>query len=196
MTATPLRRAARVESFRTSAHVASPVCLPSVFTAAECDSVLALGGDRLRYESSLSNPIAGYRSARTLWMERDKKTAWLDRRLEEVIAKVNALYGFDVIGLREPHLLAQYRKGDGFKWHLDVNETSTSTRKLSISVQLSVDGDYDGGRLQFMPMGEIPFSRDRGTVIVFPSYLCHRVTRVTRGMRSALIAWAHGNTFA
>jgi len=196
MAASARVKAARTPALQDSEYVAAPLCIPHIFSAAECDAIFALGAGRMRYQTSLSNPIEGYRSALTLWIDRGTRTAWLEERLSQVAARVNALYGFDIAGFHESFLLSEYRRGDGFKWHLDVNEACTSTRKLSFSVQLSDDGDYEGGRLQFMPMGEVAFSRSRGSVIVFPSYLCHRVTRVTRGARRALIAWAHGNTFS
>ena len=35
----------------------------------------------------------------------------------------------------------------------------------------------------------------RGTVIVFPSFLPHRIRTLTRGTRYALVAWGHGPAF-
>jgi predicted 2-oxoglutarate/Fe(II)-dependent dioxygenase YbiX len=32
-------------------------------------------------------------------------------------------------------------------------------------------------------------------MIIFPSYLVHKVMPVTSGTRYALVGWAHGNTF-
>lgn len=180
---------------RESGHVAAPLCFPEIFSAAECDAILALGEGRLRYRNSLSNPVEGYRSALTLWLDPNAETQLLCKRISWLVGRVNRRYGFEVTGFRDPFLLSQYNVGDGFEWHLDAHEKDTSTRKLSFSVQLSNPDDYEGGRLEFMPTGEIPFSRERGSVIAFPSYLCHRVTRVTKGVRSAIIAWAHGPTF-
>ena len=34
--------------------------------------------------------------------------------------------------------------------------------------------------------------RQKGTVIVFPSFLQHRVTEVTEGQRYALVGWREG----
>lgn len=112
-----------------------------------------------------------------------------------IIEKVNRIYSFEITGFREPFLLVQYCPGDGFAWHYDTAQAMTSTRKLSLSIQLSGPEEYEGGGLEFMPTGEIPFSRARGSVIVFPSFLCHRVAPVTKGVRSAIIGWAHGPSF-
>jgi len=43
-----------------------------------------------------------------------------------------------------------------------------------------------------MPIGQI---RKQGTVIVFPSFLKHRVTEVTRGKRYSLVQWLNGPDF-
>jgi PKHD-type hydroxylase len=37
--------------------------------------------------------------------------------------------------------------------------------------------------------------RERGTVIAFPSYVLHRVTPITSGVRKALVVWAMGPKF-
>ena len=34
--------------------------------------------------------------------------------------------------------------------------------------------------------------RQKGTVIVFPSFLQHRVTEITEGQRHALVGWREG----
>jgi PKHD-type hydroxylase len=34
--------------------------------------------------------------------------------------------------------------------------------------------------------------RSRGAFIIFPSFMLHRVTPVTRGVRWSLVAWIHG----
>ena len=35
----------------------------------------------------------------------------------------------------------------------------------------------------------------RGTATLFPSYMLHRVTPVTEGIRHSLTVWAHGPAF-
>jgi PKHD-type hydroxylase len=43
-----------------------------------------------------------------------------------------------------------------------------------------------------MPLGQL---RKRGTVIIFPSFLQHRVTEVKRGTRYSLVQWYNGPEF-
>jgi PKHD-type hydroxylase len=69
-------------------------------------------------------------------------------------------------------------------------------RKLSVTVNLSDPGDYEGGDLQFLNgTGQLLTQselRERGSVVVFPSTLGHRVTPITSGVRYALVGWMVG----
>lgn len=38
-------------------------------------------------------------------------------------------------------------------------------------------------------------ARTRGSGVLFPSFLAHQVTPVTRGLRRSLVAWAYGPQF-
>ena len=42
---------------------------------------------------------------------------------------------------------------------------------------------------------ENPTSDLTGTMILFPSYLLHRISEVTRGPRYSMVGWAHGKSF-
>jgi PKHD-type hydroxylase len=76
-------------------------------------------------------------------------------------------------------------------------------RKLSVSVQLSHGTDYEGGDMEFtdLPLDQSHKElniwtnkefRKKGTVIVFPSFIRHRVTPVTEGTRYSAVAWING----
>ena len=76
-------------------------------------------------------------------------------------------------------------------------------RKISVTVNLSDPLDYDGGDLwltkhpQDSRISELetftnPSFRDKGAVVVFPSWVRHRVTPVTRGTRYSAVAWFNG----
>ena len=72
-------------------------------------------------------------------------------------------------------------------------------RKISVSAILNED--YEGGELQFKtltPMGKVQIATvkgNKGDVIVFPSYINHRVTPVTKGTRYSVVAWYGGPPF-
>jgi PKHD-type hydroxylase len=70
-------------------------------------------------------------------------------------------------------------------------------RKLSVTVQLSDPDEYDGGDLQFWTGGQYPISgpRGKGNVVIFPSFLLHRVTPVTTGTRKSFVLWLGGGHY-
>jgi len=178
-----------------SDYVTSPLCFPEIFTPEECDAILAMDGDRATYRSGLLHPVEGYRSALTSYIPPCAARSFIDERLDSLVRSVNRHYRFELTAFEEHLLISRYHVEDHFDWHIDSVDKENSLRKLSISVQLSEPSDYDGGALEFMPHGEVVFSRDRGTAILFPAYLCHRVTRVTRGVRASMVTHALGPTF-
>ena len=111
--------------------------------------------------------------------------------------------------------------GDFYTWHTDAGQDAQShggrVRKLSSTIQLSYPDEYEGGNFQWIePVGifdrlkstgtqninvdpyikTAPFSaKARGTLIVFPSFVHHQVTPVTRGRRISLVSWYHGQPY-
>lgn len=81
-----------------------------------------------------------------------------------------------------------------YKWHHDIDWTQDSgfDRKLSIIIQLTDPEDYTGGDLEFRLFNVPENMRNRGSILVFPSYLEHQVTPVTWGTRHSLVAWVEG----
>lgn len=78
----------------------------------------------------------------------------------------------------ERHLLAWHTDGEQRR-HLD----------LTVVVLLTPPDEYDGGDLQFLDDRHRIFCapRDVGTVVVAPTYVVHRVTTVTRGVRHSAL---------
>jgi PKHD-type hydroxylase len=73
---------------------------------------------------------------------------------------------------------------------------NNSPRKLSMVLQLSDPSEYDGGDLEFYVQSEpIKAEKKKGIVYVFPSWVLHRVTPVTRGTRRSLVMWIAGPKF-
>lgn len=77
-------------------------------------------------------------------------------------------------------------------------------RKLSVTINLNNPEDYEGGNLKFdfgphnnlkNQFHECVEIRPRGSVIVFPSYVYHQVTPVTKGTRYSLVMWTLGRPF-
>lgn len=109
-------------------------------------------------------------------------------------------FGFDISGICRYIQHTEYNKGSFYNWHQDsfLGETKQGMyeRKLSFTVQLSNSDAYSGGDLEFTDIDSTPELRERlrqkGTVVVFPSFLQHRVTEITEGQRHALVGWREG----
>ena len=115
-------------------------------------------------------------------------------KLAQLAIQANQQYfNFDLMGFYEPIQIAEYGAGDFFKWHADFGNGPESVRKLSLSIQLSDAADYEGGDLQFMVNEEgVSAPRTLGTVVIFPSFVLHRVTPITSGKRRSLVGWVSG----
>lgn len=110
-------------------------------------------------------------------------------------------FGFDVDYLPDIQYTKYTAEENGkYDWHCDTFWANPSTydRKISIIIQLSNSSDYEGGDFQIdsqyaqLPADQI---RTKGTVIVIPSFLTHRVTPVTSGTRRSLVSWIQGPKF-
>jgi PKHD-type hydroxylase len=77
-------------------------------------------------------------------------------------------------------------------------------RKLSVTCSLSDPKDYKGGELEFDFRNMDPDKKsvrkcaeisERGSIVVFPSHIWHRVKPVTKGTRYSLVIWNLGHPF-
>jgi len=117
----------------------------------------------------------------------------IKENLDPLIHNVNSqIFGFDLDGTCE-FQISKYTEGQYYNSHIDLLQTtSMSARKLSITVQLSAETNYEGGDFTFtdnIPNLEL---REQGSVIVFPSFLGHKVTPIKSGERYSLVGWYNG----
>jgi len=134
------------------------------------------------------------RLSSVMFLEPTAENTWIYNKLGMIAMQCNAeRFGFDLYGFRQELQLTRYDEGDFFEWHMDFGAGEISARKLSITVQLSEPDDYEGGDLQFMINHKIVSApRSQGTVIVFPSFVLHRVTPISRGVRRSIVGWVSG----
>jgi PKHD-type hydroxylase len=138
------------------------------------------------------------RKSRIKWLRYDHYSQfdWLYERLQQAIIRGNEKYwNFDLHTMPEHIQYTEYQEGGGhYDWHMDMGHQYLSMRKVSITMQLSHPDEYEGGDLQFMRSQWVENApRNFGSVIVFPSYMLHRVTAVTKGTRKSLVLWSGGS---
>jgi PKHD-type hydroxylase len=171
-----------------------PLLFARSFTPEECLALRSIQDKRPPRLDSLQFPIEDYRHAHTWYIDREE-APWAFSRLAALGDKANGKYRLDITGIEESLLLVRYVERGHFAWHADSGPGILSRRKISLCVQLSQPGDYDGGGLEFSGSGEASLSRGVGTAVAFPAFLSHRVAPVTRGERWSLVGWVHGPPF-
>jgi len=140
-----------------------------------------------------------YRKSSIKWIPPFQDSRWLFDRLMSCITEANKeLWNFNLQSVRDNIQYTEYRSQDkGFyDWHMDIGYGFLSTRKVSLTVQLSDPSEYEGGELQ-LQTGNNPItpSNLKGTVVLFPSYMLHRVKPVTKGLRKSMVLWSGGASY-
>ena len=171
------------------------------FAPGELDAIEAYGDRMVHQKAEIavkSDNDDHVRITRIAWLERNAETALLYERLAQLVAKLNSdIYRFDVTDLEKiQYSIYDGAEGGHYGWHMDHGPHNPKPRKLSMSVQLTDPSQYEGCDLQFQVSDKIGSApRQRGAVIVFPSFVLHRVTPITSGVRKALVVWATGPEF-
>lgn len=112
-------------------------------------------------------------------------------------------FGFDVFNTTYDLQFTEYHHTNNGKydWHHDVwwENPSAHDRKLSVVLQLSPPESYTGGDFEFnapeINPADISGFKKQGSVLVFPSFLFHRVTPILTGTRYSLVTWIEGPKF-
>ena len=134
------------------------------------------------------------------WLPRDEHWGWVYEKLINMAVEANnSLWHFDLHTAPEQIQYTEYDAAElgHYDWHQDIGHGGASLRKVSITVQLSESNEYDGGDLEIWQGGKVVQScqRGAGVVVVFPSYMMHRVTKVTKGTRRSFVLWVGGQHY-
>jgi len=152
--------------------------------------------------------------------KRDSNIVWLSDRwifkeIQPFIHQANRLAGWDFEwSFSEACQFTKYKLNQFYDWHCDswespyANKDNPDTfgkiRKLSVTCSLSAPEDYEGGELEFDFRNTDPDKpairkcaeiKPRGSIVVFPSHVWHRVKPVTKGTRYSLVIWNLGYPF-
>ena len=144
---------------------------------------------------------------------------WIYKELHPFIHEANKTAGWNFDwDFSESCQFTKYGVGQHYGWHCDSwdkpydkpNDLNShgKIRKLSVTVSLSDPSEYEGGNLEFDFRNQVDWERNkkskikecteirpRGSIIVFPSFVWHRVNPVTRGTRYSLVLWNLGKPF-
>lgn len=153
------------------------------------------------FDGSTDNDKDKFRSSEVRWIDRQRPNSkFISEMIWEYACEGNRnAFGFDISLIRD----IQYTKYEAvsqgkYDWHIDTfwaNPRMTD-RKLSIVIQLTDPSEYEGGDFELDRQYPQPEGfRTKGSVFLFPSFLPHRVTPVTKGVRRSLVSWIEGPKF-
>ena len=137
---------------------------------------------------------------------------WVYNTIWPVMIRANdeAGWGYE-IKAAESSQITRYKKGGFYNFHRDGAGCNLSkynnptnafmhdhVRKLSMTVLLS--NSFEGGDFEFTSYGKeeciiTPVEMNQGDIVVFPSWMEHRVAPVTKGIRYSLVTWFVGPPF-
>jgi PKHD-type hydroxylase len=194
--------------------IPSKICDEIIKYGLEQQDQLALTG-KFKSDEDLSEEqlkdLSKKRKSNVVWMNDN----WIYKEIHPYIrqANVNAGWNFDW-DFSESCQFTKYKEGEFYDWHCDSwnkpydlpddKNRHGKIRKLSVTVCLSDETEYEGGDFEFDFRNQDDGSnqpqicteiRPKGSVVVFPSFLWHRVNPVTSGTRHSLVIWNLGRPF-
>jgi PKHD-type hydroxylase len=138
--------------------------------------------------------VSEYRKSEIGWIPDNDDTSWLYEKIAGLAKTANKeMWNFDIWGYHDDlQYTTYYGDGGHYDWHADLGP-GISNRKLSCVLQLSDPGEYEGGELQLNTGGTIiSIKKEVGLICFFPSFVLHRVTPITSGVRTSLVTWLCG----
>ena len=174
--------------------------LPAYFSQEDVNKLI-FSAEKVKAEIALSGGIVNLKQRRS-------EVRWLTYLNEDFVSLFNNLsrlfhkvnlehFGFDLSYL--PNLqFTTYKAEDlgHFSWHDDIFWLTSNfyQRKLSLVIQLTDPEEYEGGEFEFAEhqISNREEFKKKGSVLIFPSFLRHRVTPVIKGTRKSLVAWMEG----
>jgi PKHD-type hydroxylase len=149
-----------------------------------------------------------HRRSKVKFFDRNGDNFWIFDRFNNIIDSINnQFYNFDLYGYKsfQYTIYDSHEKGE-YNWHKDTilgdnlgGMDNQGTRKLSVVMLLSEPQiDFSGGEFQLnlgMEKDPVTPTLNKGDIIVFPSFLIHRVKPVHLGIRKSIVIWVEGPKF-
>lgn len=178
-------------------HVSAWAYMESAFTKEECQKIIEIGEEKKLHIATTRGQVDDIRDSKVVWLYPNVELEWVYRKMVDIVTHLNdQFFKFDLFGFTEGFQFTKYESPGGhYGKHID-SANNFITRKLSFSLQLSSQEDYEGGDLN-LHFGDTPetMSKKQGSIALFPSYVLHEVLPVTKGTRYSLVSWVAGAPF-
>ena len=172
-----------------------------IFTAKLCKEIIDLSSTLKKeqgkiYHQEVRDYDENRRHSTISWLPFNKMQPMYDD-LIYLVQKINRNhFGFSNIQITEEAQVSEYSKGQFYDWHTDSTidmDIEPPVRKLSMTLLLNDPSKFEGGNLE---IAEKKMSHmKQGHAAIFASFLQHRVTPVTKGVRKSLVVWFSGEPF-
>jgi len=188
------------------AFITHPWCYKNnVFNAEELKNIIEYCNTLEKVEGTINTTKndfgtnESFRNSKISWVSRNEESAWFFDKLAQNIDMLNeTYYRFDLYGYPNLQFTEYDAKNLGkYDYHMDMFmgnyiQSEPLTRKLSATLLLN--DNFEGGEFGFYQQNLQP-NMSAGSLIVFPSFLIHKVNPVTKGVRNSLVAWCVGPKF-
>ena len=179
-----------------------------VFTPEQCQEIIKLGREQPKQnakvggiESAEDDASSGVnlkmRTSNISWIPFDIAIP-MYKTIEELMHKTNNNhFGFEGMQITEQAQYTEYTEGGFYDWHVDNDvdmKKQPPVRKISMTLALSPDEEYEGGGLELMEDGKFAKPK-QGHAVFFASFCRHRAIKVTKGTRRSLVMWFGGPPF-
>ena len=174
-----------------------------LFTPDQCQKIIDAGRRQPPQQAQvgMNRPEGGVdtkkRTTTISWIP-FKEMQPMYKHINKFIQKANKNhFGFGDIQITEQAQFTEYPEGGFYDWHMDTDvnmQHEPPVRKISMTLLLSPENQFDGGDLELMTPGK-KANMKQGHAILFASFLNHRVAPVTRGVRQSLVMWFGGEPF-
>jgi PKHD-type hydroxylase len=131
---------------------------------------------------------------------------WIKKEIYFLIKEANdATWNYN-LSFPENIQFTEYALNQHYDWHVDTDVKKNSMdkiRKLSMIVALNSSEEYEGGDVLIKNMNifskedifKLDILKKTGSVVVFPSFLFHKVMPIVSGVRYSLVNWIRGDNF-
>ena len=164
-----------------------------------CDSVGTEQGST--FGATTPEDIEKHRVSNVKFHGRNEKTAWIFDKLNFIVQAANEqFYNFHLNGYAD-FQYTTYDSNGRYDWHTDMafgNKFGNDAEPRKLSLSLALNDDFEGGEFQINNGKEeqaITVPMHKGRAVLFPSFMIHRVTPVTKGVRKSLVVWVLGPKF-
>ena len=176
-----------------------------IFSAEQCQDIINMGHQQKTQEALVGHKDkAGgnydtKKSITTISSIPFKALPAMYKIIERTMNQVNGNhFGYEGMQLTEPAQFTEYPTGGFYDWHMDAEvncQFEPPVRKISMTILLSPQNEFEGGDLEFMAEGNKPPQLLQGQAIFFCSMIRHRVAKVKKGIRRSLVMWFGGPPF-